>query len=50
MHNVSAGASIAALDSPLIPHPTVVPEIAPRTSRAALPVHALIRPHVHDRW
>src|SRR5438105_5843206 len=50
MHNVSAGASIAALDSPLIPHPTVVPEIAPRTSRAALPVHALIRPHVHGKF
>ena len=50
MHNVSAGASIAAVDSPPIPHPTVVPEIAPRTSRAASPVHALIRPHVRGKF
>src|SRR2546425_7440055 len=50
MHNVSAGASIAAPDSPAIPNPTVVPEIAPRTSRAASPVHALIRPHVRGKF
>src|SRR5256885_708851 len=50
MHNVSVGASIAALDSPAIPDPTVVPEIAPRTSRAASPVHALIRPHVRGKF
>src|SRR5882724_9841415 len=50
MHNVSAGESIAALKSPSIPDTTVLPGIAPRTSAARSPVHALLRPDIRGKF
>src|SRR5438094_57749 len=66
MHNVSEGALIAALTrppipdptrplisdppKPLIPDPTVLPGIAPPTSRAPSPVRALLRPDVRGKF
>ena len=51
MHNVPGSASIAALTSPSSRDPTVVlPGIAPRTFRAPLSVHALLRPVVRGKF
>ena len=50
MHNLSEGASVAALKSPPIPDTTVLPGIAPQTSAVRSPVHALLRPDIRGKF